>query len=189
MKLVDFSETGYFFLPEAERKYFKQPLDTLYKTESEVQDLMIQLKEEKSIPKIITVGDVTTQTLLENSIVPDLAIIDDYVQRKQSSLVDLSQFQVYEVKNPAGIITFEAWKMIRQAIKIDDNKIIIKITGEEDLLVLPVISETPYNSKVLYGQPNEGLVSVTVTRKIKTKIQSLIQKMVKINENYNHKQN
>ncbi|TET75859.1 MAG: DUF359 domain-containing protein, partial [Candidatus Heimdallarchaeota archaeon] len=65
----------------------------------------------------------------------------------------------------------------------DDIKIIIKISGEEDLLVLPAIYETPYNSKVLYGQPNEGLVVVTVTEEIKKKVKSLIQKMVKINEN------
>ena len=186
MKHVDSSEIGYFFLPENERKHFKQPLDILYKTESEILNLISQLKEDKSIPKIITVGDVSTNTLLENSLIPDLAIIDDFVQRKPFPLVDVSQFQVLEANNPAGIITFEAWVIIRQAIKIDDNKIIIKITGEEDLLVLPVISETPYNSKVLYGQPNEGLVSVTVTKEIKAKIQDLLQKMVKINENYNH---
>jgi len=185
VKFLYSSEIGYFSLPESERKHFKQPLDILYKTESDVLDLITKLKEDKSIPKIITVGDVCSQTLIENSLIPDLAIIDGYVQRKQSSLVDLSHFQVLEANNPAGIITFEAWEVVRQAIKIDDNKIIIKITGEEDLLVLPVISETPYNSKVLYGQPNEGLVGVTVTRKIKTKIQNLIQKMVKINENYN----
>ena len=182
---MDSSNIGYYFLPEDERTHFKQPLDILYKTESEILDCIADLKHDKSIPKIITVGHVTTQTLIENSLVPDLAIIDDYVQRKQSPMIDVSQFQVFEANNPAGIITFEAWEVIRQAIKVDDNKIIIKITGEEDLLVLPVISETPYNSKVLYGQPNEGLVSVTVTRKIKTRILNLIQKMVKINENYN----
>lgn len=186
MKSLDTSETGYYSLPESERKQFKKPLDTLYRTESEVLSLIAQLKEDKSIPKIITVGDVSTQTLLKNALIPDLAIIDDFVQRIQSQIVDLSHFHIIELTNPAGVITFEAWNAINRALKIDDNKIIIKISGEEDLLVLPVIIETPYNSKVLYGQPNEGLVSVTVTRKIKTKIQKLIQKMVKINGNYNH---
>lgn len=186
MKLLDTSTNSYFLLPENKREYFKQPLDTLYRTETEILTLISDLKNDKSIPKVITVGDVSTQTLVEGSLVPDLAIIDGFVQRKQSTIVDLSKFEVFEANNPAGTITIEAWNMIRRVIKIDDNKIIIKITGEEDLLVLPVISETPYNSKVLYGQPNEGIVSVTVTEEIKTKIQDLIQKMVKINENYNH---
>jgi uncharacterized protein (UPF0218 family) len=182
---VDSSEQGYFLLPENQRKYFKQPLDVLYKTENEISNLISDLKGNKMIPKIVTIGDVTTQTLIQSSLIPDLALIDEYVQRNQSSIVDTSKFVVLEANNPAGMITVEAWNLIRQAMKIDDNKIIIKITGEEDLLVLPVISETPYNSKVLYGQPNEGIVSVTVTKEIKAKIQDLIQKMVKINENYN----
>ena len=185
MNSVDSSQKGYFSLPENNRKYFKEPLDVLYKSKFEIGNLISNLKEDKSIPKIISVGDVTTQTLIEASLVPDLAIVDEYVQRKKSLIVDLSKFEIIEVNNPAGLITLEAWDLIRQAIKIDKNKIIIKITGEEDLLVLPVIIETPYKSKVLYGQPNEGIVSVTVTKEIKLKIQNLIQKMVKINENYN----
>jgi len=176
---------GYYFLPEEERHYFKLPLDVVYTTEKDISALISNLKKDSSIPKIITVGDVTTQNLLNKNIIPDLAIIDNHIQRKENPLVDLSFFKVVEVTNPAGTITLEAWEIIRNMIKIDDIKIIIKITGEEDLLVLPVISETPYNSKVLYGQPNEGLVSVTVTKKIKKKIQDLIEKMVKINENYN----
>ena len=185
MKLLDSTRVGYFLLPEKNRQHFKQPLDILYKDESEIVKLIQQLREDKFIPKIITVGDVSTQTLISNSLIPDLAIIDNFVQRKRSSIVDMSNFQIFEAKNPAGIITLEVWDIIKKVLKIDDNKIIIKITGEEDLLVLPVICESPYNSKVLYGQPNEGLVSVTVTRKIKTKIQKLIQKMVKIDEDYN----
>lgn len=186
MSLVDSSEIGYFFLPEHERKHFKPPLGDVYKTEEEVDVLISSLYKDITIPKIITVGDITTHTLISKSLMPNLAIIDEHVQRKQYSIVDTSKFRVLEANNPAGMITLEAWNLIRETIKLDDNKIIIKISGEEDLLVLPVISETPYNSKVLYGQPNEGLVSVTVTKEIKAKIQDLLQKMVKINENYNH---
>ena len=185
MNWVDSSEIGYFLLPEENRKYFKSPLDNIYRTDEEITNLILNLKKDKSIPKIITVGDITTNTLVSKSLIPDLAIIDEHVQRKQYSVVDLSKFQVLQANNPAGMITLEAWNLIRETLKVDDNKIIIKITGEEDLLVLPAISETPNNSKVLYGQPNEGLVSVTVTSKIKEKIQNLIQKMVKINEDYN----
>ena len=186
MSLVSSSKTGYFFLPEDKRKYFKPPLGNIYRTEEEIDELISNVKNDTSIPKIITVGDITTHTLVSKSLIPDLAIIDEYVQRKQYPIVDMSKFEVLEANNPAGQITFEAWALIKETIKIDDNKMIIKITGEEDLLVLPAISETPYNSKVLYGQPNEGLVSVTVTKEVKAKIQDLLQKMVKINENYNH---
>ena len=183
MKLLDSSKTGYFSLPEEERIHFKQPLDILLKSDNEISSLIDFLKKDQFVPKIITVGDVSTQRLLEESLVPDLAIIDELVQRKKVSLIDFSHFKVVEAKNPAGMITFEAWNIIQESLKRDDIKIIIKIIGEEDLLVLPAICETPYNSKVLYGQPNEGLVSVTVTEEMKTKILSLIQKMVKVIEN------
>jgi uncharacterized protein (UPF0218 family) len=183
VKIVDFSDTGYYLLKEEQRCYFKDSLDVVLTTEEDVLDFINSLKASKEKSKVITVGDESTQTLLKENFVPDLAIIDDRVQRKNAKIVDTTSFAKIEAKNPAATITMEAWTIIKDALKKDDIKIIIKITGEEDLLVLPVILETPYNSKVLYGQPNEGLVVVTVTEEMKLKVKNLIQKMVKINEN------
>lgn len=183
MKLVGFFNKGYYILPEDERNYFKEPLDIVLSTDEEIEDIIHVLKASQEDCKIVTVGDVSTQTLLNKGLVPNVAIIDEHVQRNKSDIVDMSKFTVVEAKNPAGTITLEAWDMIQKVLKKDNIKIIIKISGEEDLLVLPAIYETPYNSKVLYGQPNEGLVVVTVTEEIKKKVKSLIQKLVKINEN------
>lgn len=183
MKLVDFFNKGYYILPEDERNYFKAPLDIILSTDEEIKDFIQVLKASQEDCKIITVGDASTQTLLNKGLIPNIAIIDERIQRNRTEIVDMSKFTVVKVNNPAGTITLEAWDMIKKVLKKDDIKIIIKISGEEDLLVLPAIYETPYNSKVLYGQPNEGLVVVTVTEEIKKKVKSLIQKMVKINEN------
>lgn len=183
MKLVGLNELGGYILPEEEREYFKQPLGILYQTEEEIIQVITSFTENSSIPKIISVGDVTTQLLIDNQILPDLAIIDERVQREESKIVTLDSFQVEIVKNPAGTISKNSWKKIISSLEIYENKIIIKITGEEDLLVLPVILEAPLNSKVLYGQPNEGLVVVTVTEEIKNKVQRLLLRMVKIDEN------
>ncbi len=183
MKLVGSFNKGYYILPEDERNYFKKPLDIILSTDKEIEDFIHVLKASQEECKIITVGDVSTQTILNRGLIPNLAIIDERVQRNRSEIVDMSKFTVVEVTNPAGTITSAAWNMIQKILKQDDIKIIIKISGEEDLLVLPAIYETPYNSKVLYGQPNEGLVVVTVTEEIKKKVKNLIQKMVKINEN------
>jgi len=183
VKLVDFIELGSYVLPENQRNYFKQSLGQLYETEREIKQIISILAEDDSIVKIISVGDVTTQVLLNNKLIPDLAVIDEHVQRKRIPLFDISNFKIIEAENPAGTITSEAWCEIKKALKICDIKIIIRINGEEDLLVLPVIYEAPLNSKVLYGQPNEGLVVVTVNETIKQKIQNLMQKMVKIDEN------
>jgi len=183
VKIVDFSNKGYYILPDDERRYFKDPLDVVLTSDEEIEEFVSLIKNNKDICKIITVGDESTRTLLEKKLTPNLAIIDDHVQRKKVDIVDINDFFEVKASNPAGTITLEVWKIITDVLKKDDIKIIIKITGEEDLLVLPAILETPYNSKVLYGQPNEGLVVVTVTEEMKIKVKNLIQKMVKINEN------
>ncbi len=176
-------KSGSYILPENQREYFKKPLGPLYETEEKIKKIISSLSEDDSITKVITVGDVTTEVLLNNKLIPDLAVVDEHVQRKRISLIDISNFEIVEAENPAGTITAKAWSEIKKALKISDIKIIIRIEGEEDLLVLPVIYEAPLNSKVLYGQPNEGLVVVTVNEEIKQKIKNLMRKMVKIDEN------
>ncbi len=173
-----------YVLPEDQRKYFKEPLDVLLCKDEEIQNMLFQISKDEEIPKIISVGDIVTQTLLQHSIVPDLAIIDEKVQREEIKPQDYSLFfKMRTAENPPGLINQKSWDMIRDALKKDDSKIIIKIVGEEDLLVLPVILEAPHNSKVLYGQPNEGVVLVTVTEDIKQKVKRLMLRMVKVDEN------
>ncbi len=183
MKNLGFEGNKNYVLPENQRKYFKEPLDELFCEKKDIENIIRQISKDESIPKIITVGDVVTETLLNSSVVPDLAIIDEQVQRKKIKKQDYSLFEQEVAENPAGSITQAAWNKINFAIKKDDNKIIIKITGEEDLLVLPAIIEAPYNSKVLYGQPNEGVVLVTVTKEMKQKAKQLLLRMVKVDEN------
>ncbi|MBY9000232.1 MAG: DUF359 domain-containing protein [Candidatus Heimdallarchaeota archaeon] len=173
---------GYYFLPQNQRKYFKTPLGKVITNKQDIIEIANKINQDNSIPKIITVGDVTTQTFVELSIIPDIAIIDEYVQRKRVPLLQIPDVIIVEISNPAGYITSEAWTEIIKSLKIEENKIIIKIIGEEDLLVLPSILEAPLDSKVLYGQPNEGLVVVSVTEEVKQSVYELIRKMVKINE-------
>jgi uncharacterized protein (UPF0218 family) len=182
VKNLDFEGNKNYILPKDQRKHFKDPLDELFCKKEDIEKIILQISQDTSIPKIITVGDVITRTLLNSSVAPDIAIIDEQVQRKKIEKQDYSSFSKEEAENPAGSITQNAWDKIRHAIKMDDNKIIIKITGEEDLLVLPAILESPYNSKVLYGQPNEGVVLVTVTKKMKQKVKQLLLRMVKVDE-------
>ena len=183
MTNLDFEGNQNYVLPKDQRRYFKEPLDELFCKEEEIRKMLFQISKDDSIPKIISVGDVVTQTLLKYSIIPDLGIIDEKVQREDIKSSNYSLFQKEIVENPPGFITQKAWDLIRDVIKKDDNKIIIKIVGEEDLLVLPAILEAPHNSKVLYGQPNEGVVLVTVTEKMKQKVKRLMLKMVKVDEN------
>ena len=182
MNFLKKTQPGSYILPENQRRYFKSPIGKLLRDQSDILKEIQILKSDTSTQKIIAVGDVTTQLLIEQTLFPDLAIIDEYVQRKRIEISDLSNFFVLEKDNPAGSIRKDVWLDIQKILKNDENKTIIKINGEEDLLVLPAILEAPLHSKVLYGQPNEGLVVVSVTEETKRKITDLMLKMVKINE-------
>ena len=182
MNLLNQVKPGSYFLPHNQRQHFKNPIGQIIKNRQDIVKLINKLSRDDSIPKIITVGDVTTQVFVDLSIIPDIAIIDEHVQRERVPLLELENVSVVETSNQAGYIMQNAWIEIINSLKDEDNKIIIKIIGEEDLLVLPTILEAPLHSKVLYGQPNEGLVVVTVTEKVKQNVCELLRKMVKINE-------
>ncbi len=182
MKFLTSLEISTFLLPENQRVYFKSPLGKLYKTEQQVTSILEKIFNDPTIPKIVSVGDFTTNTLVKLGFLPNIAIIDGLIERKKVPPPNFSHFQEIQVVNPPATISKNAWIKIRDVIKKAENKIIIKITGEEDLLVLPVVLEVPPNSKVLYGQPDEGLVVVDVTKETKLKVKELFQRMVKVNE-------
>ena len=62
------------------------------------------------------------------------------------------------------------------------------VDGEEELLVPPLIMESPVGSAILYGQPpmigdgSEGIVFITVTNSLREKIVKLLEKFDKIDE-------
>ena len=78
--------------------------------------------------------------------------------------------------NPAAEITSQSIDTIKKAFTLSPPVRII-VTGEEDLLVIPVCIYAPENSLVMYGQPNEGLVLVKITPEIRNKTQKLIELM------------
>jgi len=81
------------------------------------------------------------------------------------------------VKNPAGVITLESWEAIKRAMKDDDA--VILVDGEEDLLALPCIVESPNNSLVLYGQPSQGLVVVDTSSTVRNEASLILSRMTR----------
>ncbi|MHA1316345.1 MAG: DUF359 domain-containing protein [Candidatus Heimdallarchaeaceae archaeon] len=130
------------------------------KTDSEINSFFDFIKENNIENELISVGDATTKKLLEN----------------ETSIIEVNDYKIVDAINPPGEITLGACQKIRDALKLDSIKTIIKIDGEEDLLVLPVVFEVSTNSKVLYGQPKEGLVVVSVTEERKQFVKKLVEK-------------
>lgn len=134
---------------------------------------------QKHLPEnsyIITVGDRTTEKMIEFDLVPSLQIIDNLEKRKKREPPKLERETELTIDNPPAEITSNSIDVIKKAFTMK-TPIRLTVNGEEDLLVLPVCIHAPENAIVLYGQPNEGLVIVRVTPEIRNKAQSLLDLM------------
>ncbi len=128
-------------------------------------------------PSLITaVGDVVSKETLYAAIPVHLRIIDHKTFRKTVSPTDFKAHKTYTVTNPAGVITMDAWHTIRKALR-ESSESVILVDGEEDLLTLPCIVESPDNAFVVYGQPSQGMVVVTTASPLKRQMSSLLDKM------------
>lgn len=162
-------------LPESLRDQLKIPLGNLIKDKDTTKKNLLNQIPANSL--LITVGDATTQKLLEYGLVPSIQIVDGQEKRVKRTLPQYSESTTnLTCKNPAGEITEESIDTIKKALK---SKFPVRITimGEEDLLVLPVCLFVPDGTIVLYGQPNEGMVIVKVDSAIKHKAKSILDSM------------
>ncbi len=161
-------------LPENLRSALKKPLGIL------IPDYEVTRGNvSKNIPKdafVITVGDATTEKMISFGLSPSLQIVDSLEKRNKRDLPGGYVKTILECKNPAAEITEESVSVIRQAFGMAPPVRII-VDGEEDLLVLPVAVYAPDGSVILYGQPNEGLVLVSLTEEVRNKARSIMSSM------------
>jgi GTP-dependent dephospho-CoA kinase len=161
-------------LPENLRDKLKKPLGMLIKDSDATKERIL-----KNIPSeafVISVGDATTEKLIKYGIMPSLQIVDGLEKRTKRDLPSESVQTSLSCINQPAEITIESVKTIKKAFQ-SPKPVRITVTGEEDLLVLPVILYAPENSIVLYGQPNEGLVIVPINAEIRNKSQSIMDSM------------
>ncbi|HEY5735147.1 MAG TPA: GTP-dependent dephospho-CoA kinase family protein [Nitrosopumilus sp.] len=125
---------------------------------------------------IITVGDRTTEKMIDFNLIPSLQIVDGQEKREKRIPPKLKNATELTVDNPAAEITSQSISVIKKALTMK-SPVRIFVNGEEDLLVLPVCVHAPENAVVLYGQPHEGLVVVRITPEIRNKVQTLLDLM------------
>lgn len=159
-------------LPESVRPLLKRPLGKLFSKQEEAFDYMRKLHS----ARLITIGDRVTADFLEAGIKPDIAIIDFLIMRfpadkKIKKVIEDYQVPTKHVKNPPSKITKELQDAVKDAVP--PLKIIVE--GEEDLATLPAILMAQFGSVVAYGQPNEGIVLVEVTKEKKREIADILK--------------
>ncbi len=162
-------------LPDSLRDELKNPLGELIPD----SDVSLETLSDK-IPLdsfVVTVGDKTSEKMIEFGIIPSVQIIDGQEKRVKRDVPQFDGLTEMSCVNPAAQITPDAIDTIKNSFK-ESDPVRITVIGEEDLLVIPVCMYAPKNSVVLYGQPNEGLVLVFVTDEIRNKTKSLLESMI-----------
>ena len=161
-------------LPDSLREQLKTPLGLLLPIGQDNKDNVQKYISDDSY--VITVGDRTTEKMIDYEIIPSLQIIDGFEKRQKREFPKLGNESELTIDNPAAEITLQSIEIIKKAFDMAPPIRII-VNGEEDLLVLPVCIHAPKNSVVLYGQPNKGLVLVEITTEIRNKAQTLLDLM------------
>ena len=178
-------------LPESYREDLKTPLGILLPDAGVTKEQVAGMIRPGSY--VVTVGDRTTERVMQFGIVPSLQITDGLEKRRvrphprlaETGGADVrhtgsrrvgSKTTVMEVSNPPAQITQESISAIRRAFETRPP-VRIRVNGEEDLLVIPVCAYAPDNTVVLYGQPDEGLVVTPVTDEIRNKTRGIMSHM------------
>ena len=161
-------------LPDSLREQFKIPLGLLLPIGQDNRENVQKYLLDDSY--IITVGDRTTEKMIEFGMIPSLQIIDGFEKRQKRDYPKIGKESELKIDNPAAEITSQSISVIKRAFTMQ-SPVRIFVNGEEDLLALPVCIHAPENAVVMYGQPHEGLVIVNITTEIRNKAQSLLDLM------------
>ena len=147
------------------RKKLKKPLGKVY------TDLRLLTRKIKG-KRVITVGDITTLSLLAVRITPHLAVFDFRFMRTNLADVLTGALKTYypsptHVKNKKGHVSDVLLKDAKDYMKKGGA---IFVEGEEDLTALAFILASGKNDVVLYGQPKTGIVLVEHDKELKNRI-------------------
>ncbi len=159
-------------LPESLRSAFKAPLGEVY-TDAD------RLLRAASRP-VVAVGDVVTAHLLAAGHQPAVAVVDGQTKRGDTDSWVVEQLppvaERERVENAAATLSDELLSALADAIRAADGRT-LGVDGEEDLAALPAIIAAPDDASVVYGQPDEGMVLVSVTPDATTEARRLLERM------------
>ncbi|HEW93343.1 hypothetical protein DRN84_00295 [Candidatus Geothermarchaeota archaeon] len=172
MQLKYFKGTRYIKASKDVREKVSAPLGKLYRPD-EIDKLINDLVDCRRHGLIASVGDRVTYTLIENNLIPDIAVIDGKERRREVDLVDLKKFNlVIFVENKPGYVNIALVNLIRRHLK--DRPILLYVKGEEDLVGFPIVFACDVGSCMIYGQPNIGIVLINIDDKVKYMAASIL---------------
>ena len=161
-------------LPGRLRKELSSPIGELFLDE-EISAAKLYEHLEDAIA-IVAVGDLTTETLLGLGVRLDVYVVDGREKRHVRTLPVGNYQTKYHVTNSSGTLSDESILAITST-RMAEKPVMIIVDGEEDLLVLPFVATYPDKSYILYGQPNEGIVSISVDGEKRMYARSILREM------------
>ena len=147
--------------------------------------LYVRFDKQKAVEGVLEIshgGDVVSLTVREAGIVPALAVYDGYTERREMTgfavLVGRLGLEETVVANPAGTITRELDDAVRNAL--ENGPALIRVEGEEDLALMPVIRHAPDGAMIVYGWPGKGMMAVIDDEAVRSRIETLWKEMEEI---------
>ncbi|WP_229657615.1 DUF359 domain-containing protein [Thermocladium modestius] len=131
----------------------REPPASVHHAKAAAEDLGLQL--------LITVGDVVTSNVRRYWREPDVAIIDGRTRRYG---IGEAERTGTVIDNPPATLISESFIAVRNAVEeaVRGRRSVIWVNGEEDLLAIPAVLESPVGSAVMYGLYTGYLVLVPV---------------------------
>lgn len=130
---------------------------------------------------LCTVGDVVTYHVLGAGETPAVALVDERTEREAvdeavAAGVEDDRFdRVVHVENPPAVLTEPLLTALREGFAAGST--LIRVDGEEDLATLPAVLAAPDGAGVVYGQPGEGMVLLTVDDDLRGEVRALVERM------------
>jgi GTP-dependent dephospho-CoA kinase len=167
--------------------YLRKPLGELISYDQVERHKIIELRH--ATHKLITVGDTTTAKVISFSVVPDVSVVDGFEKRlvsttsisKLKSMITAAlsgdvELVEFSCTNRPGSISLQAINILIRAL-MSPTPVLVNVIGEEDLITLPLIAYAPTDSRILYGQPSEGIVVVRVANRIQEVAKRLMRRI------------
>jgi len=126
--------------------------------------------------KVIAVGDVVSHWMKYYGMEASVYVVDQRTLRKKIDVPFVEGRKEVVVRNPPGEITEEAFDTLKEALS-SEERVVIRVEGEEDLLALPAAMLAADGSMIVYGQPLVGLVVIRVTPEARHEVRKLLESM------------
>jgi len=159
-------------LSEATKRQLRRPQGQLLT--GEIAKQIRQLLNQRRPLTVALVGDVITQFFQDQNLPFTWAIVDLKIGREVIRKPQPYAFAA-AARNKPGTISKSAARAIWRLEKTQ-HRGFLKIIGEEDLLVIPLVLSLPLTSLVFYGQPNQGVVVVEVNEAAKAKFAKVLER-------------